>query len=70
LFPFLPRSRSLRSQIANTLKKIFTGSRLYLFAVAVNVIGIVYGNNAFAIMDTHFEEYWNATGLCNVTNIN
>jgi len=56
--------------IASTLNKIFTGSRQYLFVAAANVLFTVYSANAMARTDKHFEDYWNATGLCNVTNIN
>jgi len=54
--------------IANTVKKIFMGSKLYLFVAAVAVLFSVYYQTMKSATDAHFEAYWNSTGLCNATN--
>ena len=53
---------------ANTLQKIFTGSKLYLFVAAIAVLFAVSYESMKSATDAHFEAYWNSTGLSNATN--
>ena len=50
--------------MANTLKKVFTGSKAYLFVVAASIMYQVVSFRSHELIHLSFEVYWNSTGLC------
>ena len=65
----LEEKNAVKLNIVNTLRKIFTGSRMYLFVVAVHVLFIVYSQTIRRSTNAHFVDYWNSTGLCNPISV-
>ena len=54
--------------IANTLKNVFTGSKLFLFVVSIAIVVQIFYIPTRGAVDAVYENYWNNLTKCmNVT---
>ena len=57
-----------RLNMGNTLKKVFSGSKFYIFVISIIMMSQVMYGKALSAIDFGFTQHWESSGLCNATN--